>query len=202
MAWRRIYTTTGPTDTPVDPSELRDQVTLEIPDDDALLQRLIEAATDHAENITHRRIMSQQVRMVLPDFPPLEIILPFGKAISVQGISYIDSGGNTVELSGPSDSPAGTDWQEDLNDDEEPIILPNSGESWPSADPDRIRPVWIDWTAGYSADASEVPAALRHAILMQAAKWYEAKWDGEAPLQVENMFLNALGPFKLIRYGD
>jgi len=202
MAWKRISTTTAATERPVDPADLRDQLTLEIGADDSFLMSLIDAATDHAEKITHRRFLSQQIRMVLPKFPVGAIILPFGKALSVEGITYIDSVSSTVELSGPSDSPVGTGWQEDLNDDEGGILLPNIGETWPGVQTDHISPVVINWTAGYGDDKDDVPPLLAHAIMMQAAKWYEARWDGEAPLEVEEMFKHAISPFKIIRYGD
>ncbi len=200
MAWQRISTTTGPTELPVEVSELRDHLTLEIDADDALLLSLLQAAVDHAENITHRRFISQQVQMVLPDFPRYEIILPLGKALSVQGIAYIDENEATVNLSGPSDSPAGTSWQEDLSDDESPIIIPNIDADWPGVTLDHVTPVIVSWTAGYGEDGDSVPAALKLALKLQASKWYEARWDGEAPLQVEPMFMNAIAPFKVIRY--
>lgn len=140
--------------------------------------------------------------MVLPDFPNRAIFLPLGKALSVQGISYYDTANALQSLSGPSDSPAGTSWQEDLSDDEDPILIPNVGADWPGVCVENVSPVTVSWTTGYGATGESVPAALRHAILMQATRWYEARWDGEAPLNVAPQFTDAVSPYKLIRYGS
>jgi uncharacterized phiE125 gp8 family phage protein len=51
-------------------------------------------------------------------------------------------------------------------------VTPKPGFSWPDAQ-DRPDAIWIEYEAGYGDLPSDVPAALRHAIKMLVAHWYE-----------------------------
>lgn len=183
---------------PVSVAEMRDHLTLEIDADDAYLEQLIAAARGHAESLTNRKIMDTVVQMVVPDFPIKQIELPFGATISVTSIAYVDTAGATQTLLG-SASPAV--FQSDLTDDEGAVLWPLKGTDWPGVDTDDISPVTVTWVAGYGTDSEDVPAALRHAIKLQVAEWYEARWNAEAPAGSTPLFEMALSPFKVIRYG-
>jgi uncharacterized phiE125 gp8 family phage protein len=158
----------------IDEDIVKAHTRIDASDDDALLDLYLRAAIQWAENATQRVIFSRTCRWVLRDFPCYrEIRLPCGKTSAVAGISYV-SGGQTYALTGPSaGSPAGTDYQEDLNADYGGVLMPPLGGSWPSADCDAVAPVTITFTAGWPAGA--VPPELQHAILFAVDDYYEMR---------------------------
>lgn len=139
-------------------------------DEDDLLAVYIPSAILAAENFMHRTICARPHKWVLRDFPRTarqEIWLPRGKTQSVESIVY-KRGGATVTLTGPSSgSPPGSDWQEDLRGNDGASIMPLRGRTWPSVDDDVPDPVVINFTAGWTE--SEIPEAIRHAILFAVA---------------------------------
>jgi uncharacterized phiE125 gp8 family phage protein len=132
--------------------------------DDVLMEQYIPDAVSWAEGVMHRAIIAREHRWILSDFPRISdqiINLPRGKAQSVASVAY-SSGGAVTTLTGPTSSPAGTDYQEDLRG-HAGRLMPNRGSSWPSVDADVIAPVVITFTAGWT-NHTTVPADIRRAI--------------------------------------
>ncbi len=192
MDWKRLSVVkpeeeSPPVDEPISTAEIRDHLTLEIAADDSLLESLTSRVREHAENYTHRVFMQRTATMVLPFFPRV-IHLPFGKAQSITSITYFDTAGVSQTL-------ASSAYQTDFTDDEDPVMIPARGTVWPVTDWQSIAPLTIAWQAGYGTTPEDVPGPLRQAMALQAGRWYEARWDGEAPLQVDDMFHQAAGPY-------
>ncbi len=158
------------TDYPISLAEARDHCRIDHDDLNTHLElSVIPAAFDWAEGITRRSLVSRTHRWVidqLPTFDDGRLWLPRGKTQGVSSVVYVSSGSN-VTLTGPSTSPAGTDWLEDLAGDNGGVIMPTQNGSWPSADDDVPAPVIVNFTAGWTDD--QLPADLKQALLMHMA---------------------------------
>lgn len=134
--------------------------------DNALSSQYIPAAVAWAEGQTWRSLISRSIAWCVDAFPGqaenYTFRLPGGVVSAVAGIAYV-SDGQTITLTGPDASPAGTDFQQDLSG-HVARILPPQGEGWPAADTDAIRPVVVTYTAGWASDKL-VPADLRRAMV-------------------------------------
>lgn len=164
----------------IDEALVKTHCRIDFDDDDANLQAYVESAVLWAENFTHRTIIRREHRWTLAEFPydgRLAIRLPRGKCSAVSGIVYSLNGAATT-LRGPTSSPVGTDWQEDLTADAGGVLMPPRGASWPSADIDVPAPVVFDFTAGY--DAAEIPADLLNAVLMACADAWDIRGSGDS----------------------
>lgn len=143
---------------------------------DELLRLYMRSAIVWAEGEMHRTIYARSGhRWVLKDFPVDdcgEIRLPRGKTQSVESIVY-KSGGVPVTLTGPSASPAGSDFQQDLNSDDGGLLMPPTSGSWPSADTSVPDPVVITFTAGWTART--VPPDILHALLFYVSDAFELR---------------------------
>ena len=161
-------------------SHLREDST----DFDDIIQLYMRAAIEWAEGVMKRTIYSRAHTWVLGDFPlggVGEIMLPRGKCSAVASIAYVDGDGAIVTLRGPTGSPAGTDWQENLTGDGAGLLYPPLGSAaWPAANMSAAAPVTISFDAGWAA--ADVPADITHALLFAVADMYDT--TGSADLTV------------------
>lgn len=169
---------------PLDLALVKQHVAVDGTDTDELLELYARAAILWAEGAMHRTIYRRPHRWVLADFPRdrcQEIRLPRGRTASVESIVYDAGAGSFVTLTGPSSgSPAGTAYQEDLQDEDGGVIRPLTGASWPSVELYGVKPVVINFTAGYTAGA--VPADIIHAMLFAISDAFDTR--GSADLTV------------------
>jgi hypothetical protein len=143
---------------------------------DAMLLLYAKSAVLWAEGEMHRTIYSRSHRWVLRCFPydagVQEIRLPRGKTQSVESIQY-STAGQIVTLTGPSASPPGSGFQEDLNGDDGGVIMPVYNGSWQGTDLNVPAPVAINFTAGWAADS--VPEDIQQALLFYVSDAYEQR---------------------------
>ena len=150
---------------PVSLDDAKSQLRVDHSDDDALISRLIESATgwiDGWSGVLGRAIMQQTWRQQYDSFAS-RMRLVVGPVLSVSSITYHDIDGNQQTVS--SDVYAlrnYADWAY--------VSLANDKE-WPSHD-GREAGIEINYVSGH-ASPGEVPAAIKHAILMLVASWYE-----------------------------
>jgi hypothetical protein len=144
-------------------------------DDQDILETGLLAAIEWAENAMHRTVFRRTHTWVLREFPVdryQQIRLPRGRTISVAHIRY-RIGGVVTTLTGPTSSPVGTDYQEDLRGDSGGVLMPLRGTSWPSTDLDIPAPVEIEFVAGWDTD--EIPADILNAILLATSDAYDMR---------------------------
>lgn len=177
---------TPPAVEPVSVSDVRAHARIDVSDDDAYLQNIvIPAARQAVENATERALISQGWRFLWPAFPALSanadpcyvsasqpasdptLRIPRGRCLAVTAMKYVDSDGVTQTLV------AGTDYQVALASDFGARISPVPAGTWPVAQINRLDAVIVEATLGYGAAASDVPPALRHAVLLMCAHLYE-----------------------------
>ncbi len=173
---------------PLDMTLVKQHVGADGSDFDALLDLYARAAIEWAEGEMHRSIYQRPHVWVLREFPygRGEIRLPRGKTQSVDSVAYVVNG-QTTTLTGPSSTPAGSGYQEDLRGDDGGVIMPVRGGSWPSVDLEVPAPVVITFTAGYPAD--EVPADMLRALLFAVADAFDVR--GTADLRTAGGNLGA-----------
>jgi hypothetical protein len=207
---------TPPAVEPVTLALAKQYLRVEISDDDNLVPILIQAARETCETIVNRTFVQTTRQLELDYFPPFTsswvntnilpalqfgvaaaggrslwinleagaIRLPMPPLIAVTSIGYTDINGNpqTINPADPTKvivSP-GTPGQ----------IAPAFGTIFPLTRP-QLSAVQIQYTAGYSADASLVPASVVMAILALTAEYYEHRSEpGECPEWIERSLNN------------
>jgi uncharacterized phiE125 gp8 family phage protein len=200
--WRLDIATLDSSPLPLDLTLVKAHLAVDGDDSDALIEAYIMAAIHWAEGATRRSIYSRTHTWVLRDFPRdgcQEIRLPRGKTQSIESVAYSD-GGTVTTLTGPSGSPAGTGWQEDLRGDDGAVLMPARGSSWPAVDYDVPSPVAITFTAGWLA--AEVPQDVIHAMLFACSDAFDTR--GSADLTTFGPNLNTrealISPYRLHRW--
>lgn len=158
--------TVGPAVTPVSVAEAKASSRVDTSDNDALIGTLIDAAVAHLDGPSGtlgRALVQQTWRQDFAAFvDPLR--LSVGNLIAISSISYYDAANVSQTLP--------TDVYTALSDERGPYVTLKPDQSWPStySRPDAVR---VTWTAGYGANASDVPASIRQAILIMVATWYD-----------------------------
>ncbi len=131
--------------------------------DKALVEALIKAATENAENFTRRQFITATYEIRFDWFPP-EILLPRPPLQSVESIKYIDTDGNEQTLDA-------SQYQVDTHSTVGRIV-PAPDVSWPDTESQRINVVIVKFVAGYG-DPDDVPHGIRAAIRLSLGHLYE-----------------------------
>lgn len=173
---------------PVDLDYLRDHLRIDDNEQDSYLSALLQSARDTAEQFIDGIIADREFELKLDAFSS-EIILPCRPVDpSTITISYVaqDETTQTVDSFDYKSTDFGTS------------IFPKVGESWPGTR--RVSDaVTITFEAGFNAAKGEVPAAIKHAVVMIAATLYSLPQDhipggGLSAVPMSSKFL--LQPFK------
>jgi len=182
-----LQQTTGPAAVAVSLSDAKNWLRVTNSDDDTLIAALVERATQFVENETRRQLINATWVMKLDTFPHGSFIdFPVSPLVSVTSIAYSDGNGDSQTL-------AASVYGVDTTQDPGRIFL-KSGQEWPST-LDQANAVTVTAVVGYGTAASDIPAALVHAVLMLVAHFYEHREAvdprggqfGEVPLGVSNL---------------
>lgn len=171
----------APTLKPVDTDAVKIGLRIEQDEEDDLLDALISAATDDAENRLHRAILPQTWVLTL-DSMPAKIALPWPVARSVT-IEYRATGG-----------PAWTSIAADdifLSPGPPSLLMPTYGVSWPlpieHADTVRVTFQAYSWLT-----AETVPAGIKQWIIARIGELYEQR-EASGPVQLhQHRFIDGL----------
>ncbi len=107
------------------------------------------------------------------------VMLPGGFVTAVNEIAYADELGDPQTLEGPTSSPVGTDYTEDLTDDEWAFVYPESTVGWPSVEPSMVNAVLVDYQAGWLSPL-EVPDSIKQAIKFKVGDMFTIRDSGDA----------------------
>jgi uncharacterized phiE125 gp8 family phage protein len=179
---------TGPAAEPVSLAEAKAHLRVDLSDDDAMIGRQIAAAREWVESQTGRALISQSWRMTLDSWPEdvaLALIRP-----PVQSVTAV----RTFAADGIASVWAGANYA--VSFCAEPQRLVRLVPAWPI--PGRAQMgIEIDIVCGYGALASDVPAALRQAVLLKTAQLYERRGEdaGAGPDEA----LRLIAPFRVVR---
>jgi len=154
--------------------------------DDALVESLITAARQLAENHINAKIAEWQLELRLPGFCQT-ILIPDMPLQSIDAVTYIDTNGATQTVDPALYELAGRP--------EAPVLRPVYGASWPTgvrAQDDAVR---IRYTAGYttgSPDTNPVPEVIKKAIRLIAGHMYENRENVVIGVSVAELPMGAL----------
>jgi len=133
-------------------------------DDDTLIQALIVAATESAEQATGRAIMPQTWELTLDLFPEAFELTRI-PVVSVDSVTYQDATGAPTVLTSAL-------YSLDNADDFGPAyVVPAYGTDWPETR-DETNAVAVRYIAGY-ADSTLVPEPIKTWIKLQVGAMYE-----------------------------
>jgi uncharacterized phiE125 gp8 family phage protein len=138
---------------------------------DAMITGFIVAARGHAQRVTERQLITATWKLKLDEFPPhwrIPITIPMPPLLTVESVEFLDPDG--VERTWASseyvaDAPAGPHAIEGR-------LYPGFEKDYPVTC-DRADAVTIEFTAGYGAAASAVPAEIKQAMYLMIGHWYE-----------------------------
>ncbi|QEL23038.1 hypothetical protein FQV39_11010 [Bosea sp. F3-2] len=156
-----------PTAEPVTLTEARQFLRLDLNDEDDLLATLITAARLMIEAAAGRCLIEQPWRIVLDRWPGNgEIRLPLSPIARIEAARVYDVLGAPQPVAAAALT---------LDRSADPPLVRVTGEL-----PEIGRnhgAIEIDIVAGYGATAAAVPAPLRQAVLILAARWFEERGD-------------------------
>jgi uncharacterized phiE125 gp8 family phage protein len=181
----------APTVTPVDSDAVLAGLRIDSRDEVDLIDTLIQAATDDAENRLHRAILPQTWVMTLDGFPGGPIRLPWPVAHTVT-VAYQATAGVWTTLSAEAVTLAtGTP----------SAVIPAYGQSWPPAIA-HVDGVRITFTAYSWATAAAVPAGIRQWIIARVGELFEQR-EASGPVQLYGhpFLAGLLAPWIIPDYG-
>ena len=174
MKYRSLSRQTPPAVEPVTLSEAKAHCRIDGNADDAYVASLITAAREWCEQYLDRTLVYTQWVMRFDRFPtsgiePIELPRP---PMAVAGTATAVSLTFTTD-SGTTGSYAVEQFRVDRHSTPG-TVLPIYAGTWP---PHRIDAGAhaVTWWAGYGSSGTDVPAAIRHAILMLVSHWYETR---------------------------
>jgi uncharacterized phiE125 gp8 family phage protein len=148
--------------------EAKAQLRVDHDDDNDLIETLIEVATQHIDGSAGwlgRALISQTLELQLDRFPNCGVLLPYPPVAGpVTSVKYDDADGveqtansSSYRLVGPSGRPR---------------FELEYGATWPSTRC-QTAAVRIRYVAGYGESGDDVPAPIRHAILLMVSELYQ-----------------------------
>jgi len=160
-----------PTCLPITLTEAKAHLKVDHSDEDAYIAALIKAVTTRVEAYTGRSLINTQYQWKLDCFPGgCEMKLPKPPLVSIDSITYLAS----------SDG-ASTDWGSTYYSadtvSQPGRLYPAYEETWPTNVRAIQNAVTIKFTAGYGTASTNVPADLRHGMLMSIGHIYENRQD-------------------------
>jgi uncharacterized phiE125 gp8 family phage protein len=186
-----LIPTSPPAIEPVSLAEAKLHLRIDHADEDALVQSLIQAARAHLELVLSRAFITQGWRYLRDAWPEArELRLPLSPVQSVASVIVHAADGSTATLDPASLVLDGADSQSRL------VLAASAARPMPGRAANGLE---INFTAGHGAAAADVPAALRHAILLLVAHWYESRMPVEVGSPAEPlpmMVADLIGPYR------
>lgn len=189
---------TAPTEEPLTLEAAKLHLREDGSEQDAIIQALIVTARRHAEEVTGRRLITQDWKETLDAFPCVSsrnrfaaIRLGLSPIQSVVSIKYIDTSGAEQTLS--------TDVYALRADRQPPEVALKFGQTWPVArdEPDAVR---VTVRVGYGSEPSSVEEGIRTAMLIHLSAMYEQR-EGviTGTIVADNPLVETLyGPYKVL----
>lgn len=158
---------TPPVTEPITAAEAKLHLRVDHATEDDLIGDLIEAARRHVETANKWALITQTWDAYYDGFPATRsaLVVPRPPLQSVAEVEYTDEDGNATILSSSL-------YNVDTDGFPGRIRL-KRGETWPTDLLDTTNPVRVRFTAGYGANATDVPAPIRQAMLLLIGALYE-----------------------------
>ena len=204
--------TTEPSSEPLTSAETIAYLRLDSGVDTTLIGNLIKAARIWTENYTNRTLINTVYKLSVDGIDEMDMPLKEGIYTAPYNVSYI----NYLELPRSPVSNVGsvkyfsddntestwatTNYYVDTVREPARIVLRDGG-SWPT-DLRNANGIEVNYTAGYGANTTDVPEAIRIAMLEYITFLYEHRGDDEGrALKPSPMIESLLQPYVIMRYG-
>ena len=185
--------TVGPAVEPVTVAEAKAHLRIDGTADDVLIGSLILTSRLHLESVLSLGFVTQSWTLYLDRWPKTPIIeIPMAPLLSVNAV-------RVKNASGAGELQPAANYVTDLATRPGRLIWNAAPQPSPGV---RANGVEIDFTVGFGALASSVPAPLRHAILLLVAHWYEHRDPIEIGSEVARIpaaISDLITPFRKIR---
>jgi len=134
-------------------------------DEDLYISSLIAAAVSYVDGdgLLGRAMITQTWVQWVPQSPGW-VRLAMGPFQALVSVEYYNAAGDLLAADL-------ADFETRLSGDHV-ICKPRENAEWPNAD-DRADAIKITYRVGFGDDADDVPAGIRHALLMLVSHWYE-----------------------------
>ena len=202
---------TAPATIPVTVAELRNYAKIDDSIDATLLSDLIYAATDWVEEFTNRALINRSYSLFLDGVTEVDTPLREGIYTGPFSVYY----NNKINLPRPplssvtviyyyNDDDTQNTWASSnyyVDSVREPasIVLRDSG-TWPTG-LRNANGIEVQFVAGYGTATTDVPQAIRSAILQLALHLYENRGDSDALVNQPRIINTLLSPYVVKRYG-
>lgn len=166
--WSRLARTVAPLVAPVSLTEAKAHLRVDHDTEDDLITSLVDVALAGIEgpNGIGLALVTQTWRMRFDGGFPIPIVLPLGPVQSVASITYVDTDGDTQTLAAD---------QYVLSEDRSPAVIDRAyAVSWPAVRR-QLSAVTVTFVAGFGDTPSDVPADLRHAMLLMVGHLYHQR---------------------------
>jgi uncharacterized phiE125 gp8 family phage protein len=188
-----LVLTSGPAVEPVTVAEAKAHLRVDGTAEDVLISSLILTSRLHIEAALGLALITQSWRLLLDQWPKgMSVELPMRPVQSIGSVTVYGADLTPVVL-------AATDYI--LEGQGVPPRLTRTGPFWPPA----LRAasgIEIVFTAGFGAAATDVPAPIRHALMMLIAHWYEHRDPieiGTAEANIPASISELLMPYRVTR---
>ena len=189
MKYRSLTRATGPAVEPVTLAEAKTHLRVDGTASDTEITAMITAAREWCEQYLDRTLVHTQWVMRFDKFPPdgtMDIELPrppmaaAGTATAV-ALTFTYENGDTATY--------GTSSYRVDRSATPGAVKTNYGGTWPPHLQDD-NSISVTWWGGYGASGSDIPQAIRSAILLCVSEFYEKRGNGEPPTAAK-MLLDA-----------
>jgi uncharacterized phiE125 gp8 family phage protein len=182
-----LVLTAAPAAEPVSLAEAKAHLRIDADDEDALLAALIAAARIFVEKTLGLALITQGWSDYLDFWARSSCVtLPIAPVQAVEAVTLRDVNGDATDL-------AASDYAVDVLSLPARLVLKGGS---PSVIARELNAFEIAFTAGYGDAASDVPAPIRHALLLLVAHWYERRepvvlglGSAEVPITIAGLLL-------------
>ena len=201
---------TGPAIEPISRIEAREHLRLDDDVDDRQIRIYIQAARNWAENYTGRAFINRTMAMYLDGFNAVDDPLWEGMRTGPSVINYANfieltlnpvSSVTSINYYADDDTEytwATSNYYSDIISEPARIVLRDGG-----ALPTDLRAangIKINFVAGYGANPTDVPEAIKVAMLQFMSFVYEHRGDYEGSIEAPKVVRSLLDPYKIYRF--
>lgn len=162
-----LVLTRAPTSEPIALDDIKAQLRIEGTSEDVVLSSLLLTSRLHVETALGLALVAQGWTLTLDDWPPAGVLhLPIRPLLSVDAVRVLPAAGAPALLHPSTYVVDTTGWRG--------RIVRAFGAEWPQPGKS-ANGIEIDITAGFGANATDVPAPIRQALLLLTAHWYEKR---------------------------